>query len=779
MPNCNCINVQNAHTIRRKPVPHNPLKSDPSRSKTLRRVLEQEFLKRLNQLKRDIWNLVVVEDVFGLKQKRTFNKEQSDDRVGNSAGQNNVSGGANREYERSKQHATKNTGRNFILCKDIDKVLNAANRVANQRFQFLSTSEQVVAFQQWLQMQVDTGVLGGAQLGRVDDAYWTKFVEEGYRKGQGRAFIDSRPAAAAISASDTEALAFFEGTKAEFLQSSFGSPVAVGKVKLLAGRVFTELNGVTVAMSQGIARGLTEGLARGESPFVIARKLQDTVEGIGKRRATLIARTEIIRAHAEGQLDAFERLGVEKVGVAVEWSTAGDDRVCPLCQPLEGIVMTLKEARGIIPRHPQCVVGESVIKADDVLTLLKTHYTGEIIELVTSKGCRLSVTANHILLTEYGFLPARFAYEGLKVVSAPAINSNSVITPNNNTSKTHIADIFTTLSKNSAMFSESVPLASEDLHGDGGSCNSEVNIIWPNCKLWDQFDTLRDVVEREFPFFQLLHATAALSSSSSITQFLKSAACASDSSMGRFRELQALLLGRLLHSRKHSLAPVAGINPRVLQSLIDSSTAAPEAFRQCLDTHPILKQFNNLDRWEMTQVISWILTSDILSGLNINTTLFESSADSVVTDSKSLRQLFRTLPYQVSLDQIVSVDVVHVSNLPVYDVQTDSTLYQVNGIVTSNCRCAFLPANLGEDKRGQIRTKGGIDKALSKSIGRERPKFQMRDVPGEFTPTGRPRRVRIGKNKTTIAQQKNKSKWLGADTRIKKTRPKDILEGEQ
>ena len=37
-----------------------------------------------------------------------------------------------------------------------------------------------------------------------------------------------------------------------------------------------------------------------------------------------------------------------------EWSTAGDDRVCPLCGPLEGSVMTVKEARGLLPRHPNC-----------------------------------------------------------------------------------------------------------------------------------------------------------------------------------------------------------------------------------------------------------------------------------------------------------------------------------------------------------------------------------------------------------------------------------------
>jgi len=83
-------------------------------------------------------------------------------------------------------------------------------------------------------------------------------------------------------------------------------------------------------------------------------------KGIGTKargiqsRALTIARTEIIRAHAEGQLDTFEKLKVEKLGVMAEWSTAGDDRVCGLCSDLEGVVITVREARGIIPRHPNC-----------------------------------------------------------------------------------------------------------------------------------------------------------------------------------------------------------------------------------------------------------------------------------------------------------------------------------------------------------------------------------------------------------------------------------------
>jgi len=37
-----------------------------------------------------------------------------------------------------------------------------------------------------------------------------------------------------------------------------------------------------------------------------------------------------------------------------EWATADDDRVCKLCAPLDGVVLKVGEARGLLPRHPNC-----------------------------------------------------------------------------------------------------------------------------------------------------------------------------------------------------------------------------------------------------------------------------------------------------------------------------------------------------------------------------------------------------------------------------------------
>lgn len=217
------------------------------------------------------------------------------------------------------------------------------------RWKFQTTAQQADSFQQWLAAKMELDILSDPE--DTTDDWWNKYIEHGYQKGVARAFDDTKKPALASGA---EQEAFYAGGKKQFLSDAFNHPVAIEKVKLLAGRVYTELKGVTDAMSQQLGRELTDGLVQGLSPRDIARNMAKRVDNMTKTRAEVIARTEIVRAHAEGQLDSLEAMGVEELGVMAEWSTTKDLKVCKLCAPLQGIVLKIKEARGILPRHPNC-----------------------------------------------------------------------------------------------------------------------------------------------------------------------------------------------------------------------------------------------------------------------------------------------------------------------------------------------------------------------------------------------------------------------------------------
>lgn len=226
----------------------------------------------------------------------------------------------------------------------------------NTRWKFNSTDEQAELFKAWLVEQIQLEILPVIQDSlRSKDAWWVQYIVKGFEEGAGKTFDEIRGKGLFTSPSVSS---FFSGTRSEFLRQSFARPISLERVKRLTGRAMNELKGVTDDMANKLTRELLDGLVRGENPRVIARTLVKKVDGFssreGKQRAQTIARTEIIRAHAEGQLDAMENLGVTHVGVAVEWSTAKDYRVCPECRALEGIVLAIDKAHGLIPIHPNC-----------------------------------------------------------------------------------------------------------------------------------------------------------------------------------------------------------------------------------------------------------------------------------------------------------------------------------------------------------------------------------------------------------------------------------------
>jgi SPP1 gp7 family putative phage head morphogenesis protein len=220
-------------------------------------------------------------------------------------------------------------------------------QVPFQAWKFQTDAQKVRSYRRWLKKQVDANIL--TPVGGISGKPWTApYIESVYRKGAIRAYTDLRSEDLAIQPT------VFLGGREEFIRQAFGTAIATQKIESLYTRAFTELEGITAAMDQQMSRILADGLSQGHGARKVAKALRENVTKMTKQRAIALARTELVRAHAEGQLDAYERLGEKEVGVMAEWITAGDERVCELCLDLEGVVMTIKEARGTIPRHVNC-----------------------------------------------------------------------------------------------------------------------------------------------------------------------------------------------------------------------------------------------------------------------------------------------------------------------------------------------------------------------------------------------------------------------------------------
>lgn len=289
---------------------------DPSRTTVLRNAFARDLMKRFRELRGVIRRAVVFEDVFGL----------------------------------------------FITSQ-----LSTPGRKA---FAFRRDPAKVTQFMAWLRRQVSRGLLvvniGGAeniqQVGEAVENAWTnKYILDAYGRGVSRARGQLIRAGFDVPSLDATG----------GLQASLSAPIHADRLGLLYTRTFNELKGITDAMDQLISRVLTQGIAEGTNPRTLARRLNAVISGRGvgdlgltdslgrfipaERRAQMLARTEIIRAHAEAQLQEFENWKLENVQVMAEWITAGDNRVCAQCEALEvGGPYNLEKARGMLPAHVSC-----------------------------------------------------------------------------------------------------------------------------------------------------------------------------------------------------------------------------------------------------------------------------------------------------------------------------------------------------------------------------------------------------------------------------------------
>lgn len=202
-------------------------------------------------------------------------------------------------------------------------------------------SDKVDAFKRWFKDQCDSDLTGADA-----HALLQKYAGFAVQQGSSRAYGDVKKVARG-----QDALELYSYSKAEFMRQAFSSPEYVDKVRLLGDRSFTDLHNISTDMQTRTSRVLVDGLGNRSTPATIARAMLREMDISGVRADTM-ARTEIVRAFAEGQLATFTGLGAQAITVAVE--LADDGHECEECAAAAGAVYTPDEARGLIPFHPNC-----------------------------------------------------------------------------------------------------------------------------------------------------------------------------------------------------------------------------------------------------------------------------------------------------------------------------------------------------------------------------------------------------------------------------------------
>ncbi|MFA7331035.1 MAG: phage minor head protein [Candidatus Delongbacteria bacterium] len=148
----------------------------------------------------------------------------------------------------------------------------------------------------------------------------------------------------------------------EALAEAAFSLVPTDALDFLSNYQLQLLGKLTDDLVAGIKSAVQVGIAQGEGPAKIARRIggivkdPDEFRQAGKtvfrsvqQRAELIARSEVMRAYNQGAVKIEAQVGITRV----RWLTAGDERTCPDCGPLDGKEYNLADLLSQ-PLHPAC-----------------------------------------------------------------------------------------------------------------------------------------------------------------------------------------------------------------------------------------------------------------------------------------------------------------------------------------------------------------------------------------------------------------------------------------
>ena len=408
---------------------------------------------------------------------------------------------------------------------------------------------------------------------------------------------------------------------------------------------------------EAIRTTISSGEQSGFGMREIAELVQEYFEGCKKSRALMIARTETIRASNAGAVESYRQSGVVE---GMEWLTASDERACPFCAELNGKIVGLGEnyfdlgdkltvgtgdermtmvfdyeAVRYPPAHVNCFLpGTKIISPGGFVSGLRATYCGDAVELVFSNGTSLSVTANHLLLTPFGFCPAYMLREGDDILYQ--INFDRIISghPYDDGIPTRVEDIVKSLSMSSGMTTVSMPAAAEDIYGDGEFIQSNIDVVLPNSFLSRAFDAdfVKHFNQTEFLRTDMHSRWFDFPSLRNFAATLKGMADTTDSIMRGFRQTAPFFFSRLSHTNEHGLASIARLDAKFDQASADNGTRYAKLFSK-----------------SFLRDTGFIQTCKVLK-VNV----FSYHGD-------------------------------------VYDLQTFSSLCISNSVLSSNCRCTVVP----------------------------------------------------------------------------------------
>uniref|UniRef100_UPI00260AED33 phage head morphogenesis protein n=1 Tax=Rhodoferax sp. TaxID=50421 RepID=UPI00260AED33 len=365
------------------------------------------------------------------------------------------------------------------------------------------------------------------------------------------------------------------------------------------------------------------------------------------------------------------------------------------------------------PNGFNCFPAETVVRCNASLGL-KTWYSGEMVEFSTTRGNRLTVTANHPILTRRGWVRAHELNKSDDLIGTTGnIDSSLCGVVDRQHSPSSAEDLFQSLA---AQGFRIAPMALDDFHGDAILRKPEIHIAGSNGALMDVAQpALRKLVgkgglkfrlhaEVEPPFVAVGPAQAAFIKGNTVSaQHVANSGFGNTQPPGHLR-----LAGESTAIQRKYFALDSGV------AGIGNSPSCPEL---ALNTTG-----RALDGFPAKSLGFGIATQS-------NSLLDQGSPQGITTAIALFGKLLQANTGLIEVDEVCDVRKYQWAG-HVYDFVTTTGLILAGGIIVSNCQCritsvtrkegeASARAGLGEPPAGwdAINTATGEQQGIGKGFG--------------------------------------------------------------
>lgn len=352
-------------------------------------------------------------------------------------------------------------------------------------------------------------------------------------------------------------------------------------------------------------------------------------QNFGRRRAKLIAVSELTIAQTEGEIAAANRLDL-----TATWKT--ERKPCKKCAAMSGKpskYWKLFYPKGPPSPHIGCVLGKTPVVIPDAISVVVADYDGPIVRINCSGSEPFEVTPNHMLLTDLGWMQASELVNGMNVVRAVNRQWEVSSVPDNDWKPVLAQQVFDSLTIPCSMDARFVPAAAEHLHGDAAFAKGNINVVDVSSLLRTGSNS-QAIEPSNHLSLGLIELADFLDSDCSAFSLNSRSDSAAHGGIRSARESLAILNREVLHADSSGLGATAFIEAKFGKHACDH----------------------------------WSRHREIASHLQ------------------------NTLSGKVSLAEVIKVDVLTGDgSVPIYDFETLSSLYIINnGIVSSNCRCSLI-----------------------------------------------------------------------------------------